>query len=163
MRQEQIAALENFGLINEGLSLAEKYRDMDILVALLSAKSAIVMKTKDLHALDSQTSEWENKTRHYFDTFGEAFGKAFFDAQVSHGMFAELLDLSPDYGKELTLYLRGSKPMRKISWMNDILSESDFLRASDELAVVSNFEETDNWSRRVELSLASLSLMAAEE
>jgi nuclear pore complex protein Nup133 len=63
----------------------------------------------------------------------------------------------------LTHYLRGTKKYGKISWINDVVGERDYLAAAQTLDRVAESQETILWNKRTEVCLAKLAQLAALE
>jgi nuclear pore complex protein Nup133 len=73
---------------------------------------------------------------------------------------ADLLDELPDQQEYLTEFLRSKPEYAKISWINDITREEDFGQASNTLLELGLEWEQDVWSKKIELSMGKLALLA---
>lgn len=91
------------------------------------------------------------------------FGFAVYDYLLeAHGVSA-LLGFNLDVAGTRTKYLRSKPELAKLSWMNDVDEEKDVSTAARTLLDVGLSKEQQVWSKKVELSLGKLALLAEEE
>jgi len=170
VRRDLIVKIDELGLADEGIKLAEKYRDMQALVDVIDQNTA--------HSLDriaepgiSDTEEDELQDRlernrelmvSYFRKYGDDWADVLYTKTISRGEIADLFENVGDFQEFLTRHLRKRPEYSKISWINEALAEKDYAKAAEDL-LGSYKHETNLWSRKVELSMGKLALMAAEE
>ncbi|KAI9811481.1 MAG: hypothetical protein M1827_005464 [Pycnora praestabilis] len=166
-----IAGLFEIGLVDEAIALAEKYSDMSSLVYLVVAE----MSDLSDRIVDSQTSEddvldaqerqevIQDRIEGYFTTFGSDWARALYSNHIDHGQLSSLLNDHSEYQKYLTNFLREDEGYSKISWINDTLGEKDYVTAADTLWSLAVNQETDLWSKKVEMSLSKLAWLSVED
>ncbi|KAK5688833.1 hypothetical protein LTS10_000811 [Elasticomyces elasticus] len=175
-RYKLIRTLPSIGSSEQGMQLAERYRDMGTLTELVVGETQYYLEelsNPNMSPAESDIAtgllqEMTERIGRYFEKFGEDWADAFFDQAFSSGdgkagvMVERAQTNWPD---ALTRYLRkdpaGTK--RKICWFNDISADEDFRRAGETLAAAALERETRLWAKKVELSLSKLALLAAQE
>ncbi|KAK5718975.1 hypothetical protein LTR17_015482 [Elasticomyces elasticus] len=176
-RYKLIRTLPSIGIAEQGMQLAERYRDMGTLTELVVGETQYYLEeltNPNMSPAESDVAtgllqEITERIGRYFEKFGEDWADAFFDQAFSSGgdgkagvMVERAQTNWPD---ALTRYLRkdsaGTK--RKICWFNDISACEDFRRAGETLAAAALERETRLWAMKVELSLSKLALLAAQE
>ncbi|KAK5127392.1 hypothetical protein LTR85_006731 [Meristemomyces frigidus] len=171
-RYDQFRALAGIGRANEGMQLAEKYRDMHTLTELVVGESQYFLDelaNSNLHeeqrnvCVDLLRAITDRISR-YFDKFGDDWANAFFDDAFSGSRAGMMLDEAQTHWKEpLTRYLRAEPARAKICWINDVSAAKDYAHAGAVLVEAAAEQETKLWARKVELSMSKLALMAAQE
>jgi nuclear pore complex protein Nup133 len=169
-RHDQIRALSGIGQTNSAMTLAEKYRDMDTLTEIIVAESQYLLEQKVTATADERTfieTELEDvkaRVSRYFNRFKDDWANAFFNEGFSGNQAGHMLDRAQqNWEKYLDSYLRAEPTRAKLCWINDITSHEDYTHASQVLAEDATQREEQLWSKKVELSLAKLSMLAADE
>ncbi|KAK4951475.1 hypothetical protein LTR10_010451 [Elasticomyces elasticus] len=176
-RYKLIRTLPSIGSSEQGMQLAERYRDMGTLTELVVGETQYYleelsnpnMSTAESDIATGLLQEMTERIGRYFDKFGEDWADAFFDQAFSNGGDGKagvmVERAQTNWPNALTRYLRkdpaGTK--RKICWFNDIGACEDFRRAGETLAAAALERETRLWAKKVELSLSKLALLAAQE
>ena len=170
IRKTLIVKLSDLFLVEEAVTLAIKHRDMQALVELVTQGLKDCQDRLHQPGLsDDEEAELErrvllNKSRlqSYFKKFGGAWANALYTFRISRGELADLLDDEVGQQSFLTEFLRSETSYYKIGWINEIVAERNYQMAADHLIQVQK-EETNLWNKKVELSMAKLALLAAEE
>ncbi|KAJ5172270.1 hypothetical protein N7492_004863 [Penicillium capsulatum] len=154
--------------LQDALSLAERFRDMEALVELVielqdRVKNQRTQDTSaDVPAFAQSEADVGQQISQYFDRFGEPWADAYFSRQVSLGNPGALLSMRK-YQSAVTRFLRKTPAYSKLSWINDINGEDDFETAATCLKNLALENEKQLWCHRVEISLAKLGKLAACE
>ena len=169
LRRSHLIKLAGLGLVDAAIRLAEKYDDMDTLVTLIG--EAI---SRETDAAEDTSLVEEERKRHqqrfnmlqdqftsYFTTFGDRWAAALFTQQIQHRRLGSLMDDHSEWQPYLTTFLRANPAYAKLSWINDVIGGKDFRSASHALLDVASVKEPDLWSKKVQISLGKLSLLAA--
>lgn len=157
-----------FHHLQDALSLAERFRDMEALVELIIELQDRVknQRPQDTSANVSVIARSEadvgQQISQYFDKFGEPWANAYFSRQISLGNPGALLSMRK-YQPAITRFLRKSAAYSKLSWINDVNGEDDFETAAACLKNLALGNENQLWCHRVEISLAKLGNLAACE
>lgn len=169
-RKWQIFKLAGIGQLGDAISLAEKFRDMGVLVELMielqdetecqNLPQILSKKSPDLAG--NEAGEIGRKLLYYFENFGEAWSNTFFTRQISMGHSGMLLALK-SFQPFVTQFLRKSPAYSRLSWINDVIGENDYDSAAKTLKNVVVERESDIWCHHVELSLAKLTRLASRE
>lgn len=168
-RYKQFRVLADVGRADAGMLLAEKYRDMHTLAVMIIAEDQYLQDyTQEHNALEEQVVQFatdlRQKIQRYFTKYQKDWSDAFFDELFDNGApGVKLLRAQQEWQQPLTEYLRGHSDRAKLCWINDITAESDYAHASEALVQCAQGQEKKLWSKRVELSLSKLALLAAEE
>ena len=169
-RHDQIRALSGIGQTTSALTLAEKYRDMDTLTEIIVAESQYLLEQEATAAADEKTiietelQDVNARVGRYFNRFQDDWANAFFNQGFSGNQAGRVLSRGQEFWeKYLDSYLRADPSRAKICWINDITSHGDYKHASQALAEDATQREEQLWSKKVELSLAKLSMLAADE
>ncbi|OJD17859.1 hypothetical protein AJ78_02100 [Emergomyces pasteurianus Ep9510] len=168
-RKPQLFKLAAIGLLEDAITLAESFRDMDALVELMvdlheQIKEQMPPRQQedDPSVLDEGTKTWKLRIDNYFERFGEAWADAFFTRHINVGQ-PEALLIMQEYQGHVTRFLRSHPAYSKLSWINDIVGERDYSTACTTLQRLAIEQEHDLWSKRVEISLAKLTKLAEFE
>lgn len=169
-RKWRLFKLAGVGQLQEAISLAEEFKDMDALVELIvelqdqinqkGGKRIAQRETPDV--VERELGETGRRISRYFEKFGEPWAEAFLMRQITMGQSGVLLALRK-FRPFVTRFLRKNSIYARLGWMNDILGERDYDAASRSLQTLATQFESDVWSHRVELSLAKLSKLAMYE
>ena len=171
-RYDQFRALASMGQTEAGMKLAENYGDMHTLTEMVVAEMQFTIELLQ----DPETEEFKKpqlldtinqltaKIGGYFEKFGDRWANAYFNEGFSGGKAGVMLrDAQDSWQDALTRYLRAEPSRAKICWINDITADKDFMNASERLVMAGNEQETRLWSKKVELSMAKLALLAMAE
>lgn len=169
-RHDHIRALSGIGQTHSAMALAEKYRDMDTLTEIIVAETQYLIDQSSTAVVEERTiidNELEDMTARvsrYFNRFQDDWANAFFN----EGFSGDQAGLTLSQGQirwenYLSRYLRADPSRAKMCWINDITSSDDYQHASQALAESAIQHEDQLWSKKVELSLAKLSMLAADE
>ncbi|KLJ11057.1 hypothetical protein EMPG_13664 [Blastomyces silverae] len=168
-RKPQLFKLAAIGLLEDAITLAESFRDMDALVELMVDLHEQIKEQRPPRrpedegpVLDEGTKTWKRRIDNYFERFGEAWADAFFTRHITVGQ-PETLLIMQEYQGAVTKFLRSHPAYSKLSWINDIVGERDYSTACTTLQRLAIEQETDLWSKRVEISLAKLTKLAEFE
>jgi nuclear pore complex protein Nup133 len=170
-RAHHLRSLNKIGESAAGISIAEKYGDMQTLVQLVIEESQFMSNilndpgtvSQDRTETRANMDKLQTKVEGYFKTFGDEWANAFFDNHLSSHHSYGLLKEAEDFREPLTRYLRAEKARGRLSWINDVLREGDFQEASKTLTTLAEEKEVKFWNKKVELSLAKLTSLAATE
>ncbi|KAF2759812.1 hypothetical protein EJ05DRAFT_310858 [Pseudovirgaria hyperparasitica] len=168
IRPNQIRKLEEIGQADAGMKLAEKYRDMGTLVVLVGGEYSFLKESlRDGNATikissAKQLQEMDKRIQEYFVQFKDGWANAWYSWHIHSSQAAVMLDDRYSGQSYLTNYLRSDPTRAKLSWINDILNEKDFFEASKSLTSATD-REPNVWCKKVEASMAKLTLIAAAE
>ncbi|ERF72515.1 hypothetical protein EPUS_09293 [Endocarpon pusillum Z07020] len=150
-RRDYFYRIARLGLVHEAIDLAEHWKDMKALMDLdLEAKQQLIERTKessepserDVKKFEQDLQSIKKRTEGYFEKYGSAWAKAYFNKMVIDG--------------ELGRY-------QKISWINDVVGEEDFSSAAKTLESLATKKVDNLWMQKTELCLAKLTRIAAVE
>jgi nuclear pore complex protein Nup133 len=169
-RHDHIRALSGIGQTHSAMMLAEKYRDMDTLTEIIVAETQYLIDqsssavAEERTIIDNELEDMTARVSRYFNRFKDDWANAFFNEGFSGDQAGLTLTQGQirweDY---LSRYLRADPSRAKMCWINDITSSDDYQHASQALAESAIQHEAQLWSKKVELSLAKLSMLAADE
>jgi nuclear pore complex protein Nup133 len=169
-RKELITKLAGIKFVDRAIDLAERYEDMPILVELFSKEfnqaamsvMGIALPVEQRAAKERRLAMLQDRYVGYFHKFGTRWAHALFALHVRHGNLAGLLTDHGEWQEYLTDFLRANPALAKLSWINEVLGEQDYGAASKALLDLAAVKERDLWSKKVELSIGKLSLLAAQ-
>ena len=153
VRKMLFASLSDVGQPEMGIQLAEKYRDMEALVEIIDLEL-------DSAESDELAQMYEQRIHSYFTKFGTAWANAYFKKHLNGGNAVTVLTNNAEFKSHLTRFLRSHPPYAKLSWINEVGTERNYLASSDNLNLAEK-QETNLWSKKIGLSMSKLSLMAA--
>lgn len=163
---ELILKLKDFGLWDEALKIAEKFNDNRALAELIVAQISdlsLQARPGEVRAAGPVQAKLDNKKRlftEYVDRHGASFAFEAYKLLLDQGGPEMVLDFSnSDRHRFATLFLRNDPRLGKISWINDVEREQDLDKAAKTLIEVGQSEE-HVWSKKIELSLGKLTLLA---
>jgi nuclear pore complex protein Nup133 len=170
VRPVQIFNLVELGLANEGMSLAENYRDMATLVRLIWEETKYLTETKESTTSKMEKTECivklnaiNDRVRRYFDKYGEEWADAYYSRHITEHNAGRLFLMDKQYQPALTHFLRADPSRARLAWINEVCGEQNFKAAGETLLQVAKHQETNSWCKKVELSLARLSLLCETE
>ena len=170
-----IRAISPYNNMPHAIKITETLGDTSLLVRLnldyikqvIDEAQAKPNRTNaDLEMMEEKVFEIQNHTEIYFDMFGDKWANSHFQRMVFDGdLGAMLAEVQEDEKKQpyLTEYLRGIRKYGKISWINDVVSQRDYLVAAKTLESVAELQETLLWNKKTEVCLAKLANLAALE
>ena len=153
VRKILFASLSDVGQPDIGIQLAEKYRDMEALVQILDDE----LETADS---DDLAQMYQERVITYFTKFGTSWANAYFQKHLNGGKAVAVLTNNANFKTHLTKFLRSNPFYAKLSWINEVASERNYLVSSDSLKLAEKLE-ANLWSKKIGLSMSKLSLMAA--
>ncbi|KAK7545482.1 Non-repetitive/WGA-negative nucleoporin C-terminal-domain-containing protein [Phyllosticta citricarpa] len=169
VRYQQITALTKIGMADPGMTIAERLRDMVALVDLTWDELTFLKEEQNASATEDEERHFavsmrklEQRIRGYFNKYGQAWADALYASHIATRRSALMLDKRGVGQSMLTKFLRSDPNFAKLSWINDVLGEGDFASASQALVRVGTSQETRAWGKKVEVSLAKLTLLAAD-
>lgn len=166
IRQILFAELCDIGQGEAGIVLAEKYRDMQALANILDFEMGEAMdgprgQYSDIEDMNPEVRLLEELIDSYFVKYGTAWATAYFSKHIRRGKVVDVLNYGANHQKHLTHFLRSHPEYVKLCWINEITAEQHYAAAADNLRTSAR-QETNLWSRKIELSLSKLSTMAAQ-
>ena len=170
VRKDLIVRIIDLELPNEAVKLAEKYRDMQALVEIhikdlencyerLEQPGISVSEEEEMGARIDLIQE---RMATYFTTFGTPWANAFFSKHIAQNQLSQLFDSTHDLRAPLTKFLRSKPEYAKIGWIQEVIGERNYELAADNLMRVQK-QESNLWSKKIELSISKLAILAAEE
>ncbi|KAK0937566.1 hypothetical protein LTR29_010899 [Friedmanniomyces endolithicus] len=175
-RYEQFRALASIGVAEQGMLLAEKYRDMLTLTELVVGESQYYveelrsnknMSPEERDVALAMMQQVTERIGRYFDKFGDDWANAFFDQAFAGSRAGYMLEEAQKHWQQaLTRYLRAEPNRRaktRICWINDVTAERDYVHAGEALCEAAVETETRVWAKKVELGMGRLALVAAQE
>lgn len=167
-RGEWIKPLSNFGQSENAYEIGERFHDYATLVEIccdelirLNATPEESLDAEDREALQQAIVGEEKRLERYFEDFGEPFAQKFYEYQVQNGTLRELLSRFQNYKEYLDKFLHSDPKFQRISWIHDV-GKGDFTGAGHTLLSLATQTETLNQNKRIELSIAKLSLLASQ-
>ncbi len=163
VRKTLFVQLSEVGHGDAGIALAEKYQDMEALVNIIEFEMDDAQKTLtdgDSKAMSPEARLLEDLVDSYFVKYGAAWSNAYFTKQIGLGRITLVLNSGAKHQSHLTSFLRRHPGYIKLSWINEATAEQQYGAAGDCLRTAAK-QETNLWSKKIELSLGKLSTMAA--
>ena len=170
IRNQFLVDLVEIGQAKSALRLAEKYHDMVTLAEIVVEETSAaqdVLSTPNSHGSESEEemqvklSVYRDCVDRYFTTWGSIWADAFFTRLISEGKSGSILDHAQKHRQHVTAFLRSSAKYAKVGWINEVLSEKDYASGGQHLRLLQR-DEADLWSKKIQLSMSKLSLMAAK-
>ncbi|KAL2759045.1 hypothetical protein ACRALDRAFT_2058231 [Sodiomyces alcalophilus JCM 7366] len=166
-KYDKILSLLRLGKWDESVHIAEKHRSWKALAVSLieqvhglRKELELVASPSDIASLTAKADLKEAQIGKYFDKYGEPFAFPAYEILLESGSVQSLLDFPYDRHGYKTRFLRKRPELARISWINDILEEKDVGQAAETLLDLGLNREQQVWCKKIELSLAKLSLMA---
>jgi nuclear pore complex protein Nup133 len=170
-----LRAISPYNNMPNAIKIAEKLGDTSLLVRLNldyikqvidEAEAKPNCTNADVQMTGERVFDIQNHTEVYFDMFGDKWANSHFQRMVYDGdLGAMLAEVQEDEKKlpYLTKSLRGIRKYGKISWINDVVGQRDYLVAAKTLDRVAESQETILWNKKTEVCLAKLANLAALE
>ncbi|KAN0108353.1 Non-repetitive/WGA-negative nucleoporin C-terminal domain containing protein [Hyaloscypha variabilis] len=168
-QEEELSILAtNLDLADDAIELAEKHEILPTLAEVLQYEVEFSRsKAAEPGLSEEERPLWRNRTeilRHRLRTcfvkFGTKWANALFEYEVSLGSMEDLLNGLPEEQEYLTAFLRSRPEYAKVAWINEVTREKNFDQASEALLDLGLKRETDLWSKKIELSMGKLALLA---
>ena len=167
---EKILRLKDYDLWDEAIALAQEHQAYAALAdamvqhilhleerALASGTSA--SKAEELNA---KAEDRRRQMGGYFNQYHERFAFPAYEALLDASGVQAVLEFPYDTQGYCTKFLRSRPELAKISWINDVERENDINRAAETLLTLGLTQEQQAWSKKIELSLGKLALLAEE-
>lgn len=159
-----IKGLLALGHLDAAAGIAEMYEDMPALVEITKQKIGRITKAKGPNLQPTKLSldlekELNGQLKQYFQLFNDNDEWA----QESFSSYPPgyLLRQAGAFKEELSRFLRSDASYGKLQWINDVVSEHDYLTTAETLTNVARDTETSLWNKKVELSIAKLAIAAS--
>jgi nuclear pore complex protein Nup133 len=171
-QEEQIRILAtSLELADEAIELAEKHEILPTLAVVLQYEVEFSrQKVGEPGHSEEEDGHWEdryrnlrNRLRSCFTKFGTKWATALFEYEIGIGSMQDLLDGLPEEQEYLTAFLRSRPEYAKVAWINEVTREKNFVQASKTLLDLGLTRETDLWSKKIELSMGKLALLAGRK
>ncbi|KAK3350168.1 Non-repetitive/WGA-negative nucleoporin C-terminal-domain-containing protein [Lasiosphaeria hispida] len=167
-RYSKILKLKDYGLWDEAIELAKEHEAFDSLAEVVVQQ--ILSLEQDALAADTTSSEAEKalslvdaKRRRMgvlFEDYKEKFAFHAYEVLLESSGVQAVLEFPYDRMGYATSFLRTKPELAKISWINDVEREKDIDHAAETLLNLGLTREQQVWSKKIELSLGKLALMA---
>lgn len=158
--------LRDFGLCDEALQIAEKYEDNKALAELIVTQLVDLgaqIKTLDDRAAAPVQAKLEDKKKQLIQCmhkYGPSFAFEAYKLLLDNGGPDKVLEFShADKDGFATMFLRNDKRLGKLAWINEVENVQDLQKAAETLIEVGE-QEDQVWSKKIELSLGKLTLLA---
>lgn len=170
-QEDQLTLLAtDFELADEAIELAEKHEILSTLAIVLeyeveSSRSRLRESSHNREEFEHWVDRLEylrNRLRHCFSKFGTKWATALFEYEISLGSMTELLDELPEEQEYLTAFLRSRPEYAKVAWINEVTREKNYVQASKIVLDLGLSREKDLWSKKIELSMGKLALLAGK-
>ncbi|KAH6613756.1 Non-repetitive/WGA-negative nucleoporin C-terminal-domain-containing protein [Chaetomium sp. MPI-SDFR-AT-0129] len=166
----KILKLKDLDLWDEAIELAKEYKAFDslaeVVVSQIIALEAVVSNpnTPEAKAVESHNLVESKKQRmgELFDEYEEDFAFRAYQVLLEYSGVQSVLDFKHDKHGYATKFLRTKPELAKISWINDVEREKDIDHAAETLLGLGLTREQQVWSKKIELSLGKLALLADE-
>jgi nuclear pore complex protein Nup133 len=159
------------GQWQQAARLAEKHHCLSGLAIILVEHIGSLegeMESPDLSPMQKQTARTSRASKktdveRCLKDYGETFAFPLYDYLLeAHGIHS-VLDFELDKYGFKTKYLRNRPDLAKISWIHDVQHEKNVNHAAKTLVDLAFAKEQHAWSKKVELSLGKLALLAEAE
>lgn len=165
-RRVMLSRMVDLELPEEGLKLAEKYSDIGALAEITHRSIEILNDRVDEAATQAEKVELDTRLAHYEakrDTYFINFGLKFADVYYAESMSRSgVMSTLKQNGPFLPEFLHESPGLAKATWIFNACSALEYGQATRDLLKINSTEES-LWNKKVEVSLAKLSILAAEE
>ncbi|KAI4212506.1 MAG: hypothetical protein LQ351_004758 [Letrouitia transgressa] len=170
IRKALLVGLVEVEQAKAGLGIAEKYSDMAALAEIVVDEMEAIQD--NLKKCEGHGNDFEAEMRlkltfykecidRYFIERGSAWVNAFFPRLIQQNKNGPILDYAQKHQHQVTAFLRSRVEYAKLSWINEILSESDYAKAGHQLSLAQK-TEGDLWTKKTQLSMSKLAIMAAK-
>jgi nuclear pore complex protein Nup133 len=164
----ELASLE---LFSEAAIVAEKHRTWPALALILIDHIHCLVRLAGepttsadaVKSLEVETAAERKRIARMLDKHGQPFAFALYDVMLQKEGVQNVLDYPDDKHGYKTKFLRSKPELARVSWINDIDKERDIDHAAETLLTLGLDRETQVWSKKIELSLGKLALLAQAE
>ncbi|KAF2737343.1 hypothetical protein EJ04DRAFT_521319 [Polyplosphaeria fusca] len=170
VRPKQIYHLLEIGQAPAGMSIAERYNDMETLAKLVWNELTYLEGERDTTQSKMEEAECivklnrlRERTRSYFTRHGSHWATAYYNKFIREHRTGELLGRDNIDPAALTSYLRSHASRARIMWINEVLREKDYGTAGECLMDSAAKNERNAWCQRTELSMAKLALLCLQQ
>lgn len=169
-QEEQLTILaSDLDLADEAIELAEKHEILPTLAVVLQWEVQFSgTKAQQPGLSREERDKWRgrfhylrSRLRECFAKFGTKWATALFEYEVGINSMEDLLDGLPEEQDYLTTFLRSKPEYAKVAWINEVTREKNFGQASKTLLDLGLKRETDLWSKKIELSIGKMALLAS--
>lgn len=172
VRRSLFVKLSDIEQGQEGIRLADKYREMDALVEIIDhGLQEEIQRGKQAAGQDSEKEDaarmvklLRSQINSYFKRFGKSWANAYFAKHIQGGNSITILNEASIYDDTYQLHLNAflRQPMyAKLCWINEVRSARDFSAAAYALKAAEK-EETSLWGKKIKLSMGKLALLATK-
>lgn len=168
-RKQQFRDFALLGCGPEAIKLAETYEDMEALVELMDIRRKEALPENkplgprgEVVSSEFALQECNEEVVSYFTKYGNHWADAYFSYHIGKKAASKVLEQSPMYQKALTAFLRRKPQYTKLRWINEVTAEGNYLAAAESLQLIQD-KQTKLWSKKIELSMAKLALLAATQ
>ncbi|KAK3492472.1 Non-repetitive/WGA-negative nucleoporin C-terminal-domain-containing protein [Neurospora hispaniola] len=166
---EKILRLKDYDLWDEAIALAQEHEayaalaDVMVQHILTLEESALSPGTSATKAEECRAKAEDRKRQMggFFNQYQERFAFPAYEALLDASGVQAVLEFPYDNEGYATKFLRSRPGLAKISWINDVEREKDIDRAAETLLTL-GLREQHVWSKKIELSLGKLALLADE-
>ncbi|KAL7936644.1 Non-repetitive/WGA-negative nucleoporin C-terminal domain-containing protein [Trichoderma chlorosporum] len=170
-RYSRPISLGRAGKWDDGAAIAEKHGCLDGLAVILLDHieelelilNESTLTTFELQNLSAMKKKKEKELEERFTRYGQEFAFPVYEYMLEkHGVDAVLAFQLESLGYK-TRFLRSRPELARISWINDIQEEKQVGHAAETLIHLALEKEHQVWSKKIELSLGKLALLAEME
>jgi len=169
VRPQQIFSLVELGLAEDGMNLAETYNDMPTLARVIWEETKYILGEKETTTSKIEKVECEKKLKlikerikRYFVKYGDKWADAYYSKYISEHALARMLRDNQQHQGTLTKFLRADPSRGRLGWINEIDGENNYKAAAQTLLKVAKHQESNDWCKKIELSIATLALECEE-
>ncbi|KAF2490724.1 hypothetical protein BU16DRAFT_543033 [Lophium mytilinum] len=167
VRPELIFELTSIGQATQGMDLAEKYRDMPTLVRIIKAEHDYYAEEMEhpgfVMEAAKQMKKLQKRIAGYFTKYDKDFAEAYYTNQIANNEQSQVFSEDCLNQPALTAFLRADPARARLGWMNEIAGEKNYVGAATMLTEVGSRQESNNWCKKAELSLAKLALLCVKQ
>ncbi|KAF2840579.1 hypothetical protein M501DRAFT_930984 [Patellaria atrata CBS 101060] len=172
VQHELLTALNLADQQEQGIEIAEWLRNMTELVNLISTQFNMLFDTvRDFgdregqykSMADNQLDIAKERLQHFFNKYGNDFATPYFLRYLETKQPALIFNPSMSNSQYRKEFLQADPSRAKLRWINEVIVEKNPHEAANALLTVAETQETNIWCKKVELSIAKLSLLAADK
>ena len=165
-RHNLILNLLPMGLLEKGLAIAEAYKMTETIAIMLLFCIDVVSERQNKGLTDQDTQpvvlDVNARIDRYFEMFGDEWANALFSQLIEQKKCGPLMSNFTRWQPHLTKFLESHQRYAKLSWINAVLGEKDYYKASTTLLGLGG-PEHNLWSQKIETSISKLAVLAAAE
>ena len=169
---EKILKLKDYNLWDDAISLAKSHSAFDALADVMvqqiisleqGALASGIAAAKGNDGMKLAEEKKKEMGALFVEYEKEQFAYKVYKSLLESSGIQAVLDFKYDERGYATGFLRTRPELAKISWINDVERENDVERAAETLLNLGMDREMQVWSKKIELSLSKLALLAEEE